>query len=119
MQQKNRKVQDVVAKYGSRVALDKAIAGVLGRLSERLPAVLFDTLREQWNGLENLDRQIVQIERRLQERMRQDAACKAIAAIPGVGLLTATVAVATMGYAKSFKFFEARESFGTKGGPFM
>lgn len=87
----------------SRVALDKAIAGVLGRLSERLPAVLIDTLREQWNGLENLDRQIAEIERRLQEWMRQDEACKAIAAIPGVGLLTATAAVATMGHAKSFK----------------
>lgn len=101
-------LRGLLTEYGevmgrSRVALDKAIAGVLGRLSERLPAVLIDTLREQWNGLENLDRQIVEIERRLQEWMRQDEACKAIAAIPGVGLLTATAAVATMGHAKSFK----------------
>jgi transposase len=56
----------------SRAALDNAIAGVWERLSERLPAVLIDTLREQWNGLKNLDTQIAGIERRLHEWMKQD-----------------------------------------------
>jgi transposase len=87
----------------SRAALDNAIAGVLERLSERLPAVLIDTLREQWNGLDRLDTQIAGIERRLHEWMKRDKACKAIAAIPGVGLLTATAAVARMGDPKSFR----------------
>uniref|UniRef100_UPI002ABE9BA9 IS110 family transposase n=1 Tax=Burkholderia sp. BCC1972 TaxID=2817438 RepID=UPI002ABE9BA9 len=64
---------------------------------------LIDTLREQWNGLAELDKQIASIERRLQMWMREDKACKAIAAIPGVGLLTATAAVATMGDAKTFR----------------
>src|ERR1700686_286406 len=35
--------------------------------------------------------------------MKDDQAAKAIAAIPGVGLLTATAAVATMGDAKAFR----------------
>jgi transposase len=35
--------------------------------------------------------------------MKEDKACKAIAAIPGVGLLRATATVATMGEAKAFK----------------
>ncbi|XYJ92241.1 hypothetical protein AEMCBJ_32435 (plasmid) [Cupriavidus necator] len=35
--------------------------------------------------------------------MKEDNACKAIAAIPGVGLLTATATVASMGDAKAFK----------------
>jgi transposase len=101
-------LRGLLTEYGevmarSRAALDNAIAGVLERLSERLPAVLIDTLREQWNGLENLDTQIAGIERRLHEWMKQDKACKAIAAIPGVGLLTATAAVATMGDPKSFR----------------
>jgi transposase len=59
---------------------------------------LFDAL-----GLKALDKQIADIKRRLHEWMKQDEACKAIAAIPGVGLLTATAAVATMGDPKSFK----------------
>src|SRR5471032_275451 len=101
-------LRGLLTEYGevmarSRVALDKAVAGVLERLSGRLPAVLIDTLREQWNGLEALDKQIAEIERRLHAWMKQDEACKAIAAIPGVGLLTATAAVATMGDPKSFK----------------
>jgi transposase len=65
--------------------LEQAVLGVVQRLSERLPAVLIDTLCEQWRGLEDLDKQITEIERRLHAWMKQDEACKAIAAIPGVG----------------------------------
>lgn len=101
-------LRGLLAEYGevmakSRAALDKAIPGVLARLSERLPAMLIDSLRELWNDLDRLDRQIADIERRLQTWMKEDRACKAIAAIPGVGLLTATATVATMGDAKAFR----------------
>ncbi len=88
---------------GGRAALDKAIIEILERLSGRLPAMLIDTLREQWRGLEAIDRQIGQIERRLREWMKDDNAATAIAAIPGLGLLTSTAAVATMGHAGAFK----------------
>jgi transposase len=101
-------LRGLLTEYGEvmrvgRAALDRTIAGVLEKLSERLPVIFIDTLREQWNGLDALDQQIVQIERRLQAWMKQDEAARAIAAIPGVGLLTATAAVATMGHAKSFR----------------
>lgn len=92
---------EVMAK--SRTALDRAIPAALERVAERLPAVLIDTLREQWGGLTKLDQQIDEIERRLRQWMQQSKAVKSIAAIPGVGLLTATAAVATIGDAKSFK----------------
>ena len=97
-----------LAEYGevmgrSREALDKAMPRVLAKLSERLPAVLIDTLREQWSGLTELDRQVAGIEHRLQAWMKDDKACQTIAAIPGVGLLSATAAVATMGDAKAFR----------------
>jgi len=86
-----------------RAVLDKAVAGVLDRLSGRLPAILIDMLRERWKGLDDLDERIGEIERRLREWMKDDRAATAIAAIPGVGLITATAAVATMGHAKAFK----------------
>jgi transposase len=76
---------------------------VRNEATNRLPAILIDTLREQWNGPAELDRQIAEIERRLQAWMKEDQACRAITAIPGVGLLTATAAVATMGDANAFK----------------
>lgn len=92
---------EVMAK--SRAALDTAMPAVLARIADRLPAVLIDTLREQWNGLTKLDEQIAEIERRLRQWMKEDLAVKAILEIPGVGLLTATAAVATMGDAKAFR----------------
>ena len=101
-------LRGLLTEYGEvmavgRAALDRAMGDVLARLAERLPAVLIDTLREQWNMLAKLDEQIAEIERRLSAWLKQDKACKTIADIPGVGLLTATAAVATMGDAKAFK----------------
>jgi len=101
-------LRGLLTEYGevmgkNRSALDKAIPVVLARVAERLPAVLIDTLREQWNGLTKLDEQIAEIERRLRQWMKEDQAVNAITAIPGVGVLTATAAVATMGDAKAFR----------------
>ncbi|BEG78242.1 IS110 family transposase IS884 [Achromobacter xylosoxidans] len=101
-------LRGLLTEYGEvmgrgRAALDKAIPEILGRISERLPAVLADTLREQWNGLAMLDKQIADIERRMREWAKEDKAVKAIKEIPGVGLLTATAAVAMMGEAKDFR----------------
>jgi transposase len=65
--------------------------------------LVIDTLREQWERIGTLDTQITEIERRLTQWLKQDASSTRIFAIPGVGLLTATAAVATMGDAKAFK----------------
>ena len=105
-------LRGLLTEYGEvmgkgRAALDKAIPAALARVSDRLPTVLIDTLREQWNGLTKLDEQITVIERRLRQWMLEDKAVKAITEIPGVGVLTATAAVATMGDATSFR--SARE----------
>src|SRR5471032_344590 len=101
-------LRGLLTEYGEvmgkgRAALDKAMPAVLAKISDRLPMVLIDTLREQWDGLTKLDEQIAVIERRLRQWMLEDKAVKAITAILGVGVLTATAAVATMGDAKAFK----------------
>ncbi|AME28320.1 transposase (plasmid) [Burkholderia sp. PAMC 26561] len=101
-------LRGLLTEYGEvigtgRAALNKGIIGVFARLSDRLPMMLIDTLREQWNGVDEIDRQVAQIERRLHEWMKSNEAVKAIAAIPGVGLLSATAAVATMGDAGTFR----------------
>ena len=100
-------LRGLLTEYGevmskSRAKLDKEIPSVFERLAERLPAALIDTLREQWNGLAKLDEQVAQIERRMREWKTEDKAVKAISEIPGVGLLTATAAVAMMGDPKAF-----------------
>jgi transposase len=101
-------LRGLLTEYGEvmavgRAALNKAMVDVLARLNERLPGMLVNTLREQWSRLGELDGQIAEIERRLSEWMKEDQSCKKIAEIPGVGLLTATAAVATMGDAKAFR----------------
>jgi transposase len=86
-----------------RAALNRAMPDAFARLNERLPAMLIASLRQQWEMLSKLDEQIAHIEQRLLDWMKQDKACKTIAAIPGVGMLTATAIVASMGDAKAFR----------------
>ena len=92
---------EVMAK--GRAALEEAMPAVLERLENRLPGMLIDSLRQQWRNLDQIDLQIHDLERRLAEWKKSDASVQAIAEIPGVGLLTATAAVATMGEAKAFQ----------------
>ncbi|SOE56881.1 Transposase [Caballeronia arationis] len=70
-------LRGLLTEYGEvmgvgRAALNRAVAGVLERLSGRLPTILIDALREQWKGLEDMDQQIGQIERRLQGKRQRN-----------------------------------------------
>ncbi len=105
-------LRGLLAEYGEvmpqgRAGITKGIAAALAQLVDRLPVVLLDTLREQWARVGQLDEQVAEIERRLRAWHKEDKASRRIAEIPGVGLLTATAAVAAMGDPKSFK--SARE----------
>lgn len=101
-------LRGLLAEYGEvmaqgKAAVRKTIQDVLTRLADRLPAMVIDTLREQWARIENMDVEIATIERRIKDWLKQDQACQRIAEIPGVGPLSATAAVAIMGDAKAFK----------------
>ena len=101
-------LRGLLTEYGEvmaqgRSGVRKGIAEALQRLSDRLPAMVIDTLREQYDRIGKLDGQVAEIERRLKVWHKEDRASRRIADIPGVGLLSATAAVATMGDAKAFK----------------
>ena len=101
-------LRGLLAEYGEvmpqgRAGITKGIAAALANLVDRLPPVLLDTLREQWARVGQLDEQVAETERRLRAWHKEDKASRRIAEIPGVGLLTATAAVAAMGDPKSFK----------------
>lgn len=87
----------------SHVALAKALPAALANLDTHLPAALLCSLREQWTRVMSVDKEITAIERRLTAILRDTPSCRAVAEIPGVGLLTATAAVASIGEAKTFK----------------
>ncbi len=51
----------------------------------------------KWARVQSLDNEIALIEGRLKRALAETPTCQMISDIPGVGLMTATAAVATMG----------------------
>jgi transposase len=80
-------------------------AGELLADSERspIPALLRGALLEQIEQVRALSDQVKGLERQIGAWQRRAEDCQRIAAIPGVGVLTATAAVATIGDARSFR----------------
>ena len=101
-------LRGLLAEYGEvlpqgRAGIRRDVPGALERVAERLPAMVIETLREQYARVGELDEQVQRIERRLQQWHRQDEASRRLAEIPGVGVLGATAALATIGDAKVFR----------------
>jgi transposase len=92
----------VVLPQGRRASIEAA-KGAIALLADQLPAMLTDSLQDQLSRLLALDEQIQRIEQRITEWRRDDEACCRISEIPGVGLLTATAAVAVIGNAQAFR----------------
>jgi len=73
------------------------------RLAEALPGTMVCGLQDQLQRIDALEQDIDRLERQIGSWQKQEAACRAIAEVPGIGKLTATALVATMGDAKAFK----------------
>ena len=86
-----------------RKALFKDIEQTLEDLSAQLPQMVRDSLREQVERIKAMSADMLAIEKRLGLQLKADPQMQRIAQIPGVGLLTATAAIATMGQASAFK----------------
>jgi len=84
-------------------ALFSEIEATLETLVTDIPQYIADSLREQVDRIKKLAVDIKAIEQRLAQRLRADADMRRANAIPGVGLLTATAVIATMGEARAFK----------------
>lgn len=81
--------------------IETALEALVGKGA--LPQYVADSLREQAQRIKVLVQDIKAIEVRLAQRLKGNADMKRVAQIPGVGLLTATAAIATMGQACAFK----------------
>jgi transposase len=99
----------LMAEFG--VALPKGWAVMLRQAGELLadaelcpvPGLLREALLEQIQQIRTLSEQTKHLERQIGAWQRRAEECQRIAAIPGVGILTATAAVATIGDARSFR----------------
>ena len=101
-------LRGLLTEYGEvmpqgRAGMRRGMAAALERVSNRLPAMVIDTLREQWARVAQIDEEIRNIEHRLRLWHRGNAASRRIADIPGVGVLSATAAVAAMGDPAAFR----------------
>ena len=88
---------------GGRQAGLQQIRERMAELEELLPSILFGELTEQLARVGQLDLGIKNLEQRIAAWCKQDPGCQAILAVPGIGVLTATALVATIGDANSFK----------------
>lgn len=84
-------------------ALFEGLEPALESLSSQVPQIVADSLREQLARIKALDQDIARADKRLAQRLRADPQMRRIAQIPGVGVLSATAAIATMGEASAFK----------------
>jgi transposase len=70
---------------------------------QQLPALLRTELQLQLQELRQLTERIEQLERAIGRYQRQDEQCRRIEAIPGVGTLSSTALVASIGDARTFR----------------
>ncbi|CDH18775.1 transposase [Xenorhabdus bovienii str. kraussei Quebec] len=89
--------------HKGRASLNKAIPEVLERLRITLSPFLISLIEEQYYRLSELDNEIDGLEKQLTEWAKQNADCQRIMKIPGVGVLIATAAIATMGDPTAFR----------------
>ncbi|PHM29521.1 transposase [Xenorhabdus budapestensis] len=80
----------LLAEYGEVMgkgyaSLVRSVPDILSRLSERLPAVLINSLHEQLSEINRIDKRITDIEYKIRELSKDDPAVQAISEIPGVG----------------------------------
>lgn len=75
----------------------------MAELEDALPATLFSSLHDQLRRIDGIEQDIERLEKQISGWHKQQAACQAIAEVPGIGKLTATALVATIGDARTFK----------------
>jgi transposase len=75
----------------------------MAELEDSLPGTMLNGLQDQLMRIDGIEQDIDQLEKQISVWHKQEAACQAIAAIPGIGRLTATALIATIGDAKTFR----------------
>jgi transposase len=73
------------------------------RLEGKIPAMVIEALRSQFELIQLLTARADDIERKLDVYRRSDERCERLLAVPGVGLLTSTAIVAAVGDAREFR----------------
>ena len=100
-------IRGLLAEYG--IVIPQGIAHIAKRLPDiledgenDLPGVFRQLMQRLGDHLKELDRQVGELEVQIQSWHRENEASKKLAKIPGIGPITASALVASIGDAKSF-----------------
>jgi transposase len=85
-----------------RTGLRELLAVVADPEDRRVPPLAHELLQVLAEHLRSLEERTAELDRRLVEAARGEAACARLAAVPGIGPVIATALVATVGDAKAF-----------------
>lgn len=101
-------IRGLLSEYGLVVAqriskLRQALPLILDDATNELTSIGREVFADLYHQLHRVDEQIKTYDVRLERVFKQSEACQRIATIPGVGLLTATALVSSIGEAKVFK----------------
>ena len=101
-------LRGLMGEYGvhfakGRKAFLKELVTRRAELEQGVPPLLVPALDRQLTALRRLEEQIQLIERDIQAWLRAHPAAQTVEAIPGIGAITATALVATMGDARAFR----------------
>ncbi|MGO9445783.1 MAG: IS110 family transposase [Thiobacillaceae bacterium] len=92
----------IVIPQGIR-AIAKRVPEILEDGENGLPGILRQLIERLANNLQEMDRQVSEMEAQIQLWHRENEASRKLAAIPGLGPITASAIVATVGDAREFK----------------
>jgi transposase len=99
-------IRGLLSEFG--VIIPQGIANIAKRVPETmenldLPGSFRELLQRLYDHLKELDKQVDELDARIQQWHKASEASKKLAEIPGIGPITATALVASIGDAKSFK----------------
>jgi transposase len=101
-------IRGLLAEFGVVVApgrqqLTAQLPAILEDGANGLPGTVRELLQTLQGQLQELDRQVAALEQRIQRWHREQPASRKLAAIPGIGPLTASALVATIGDVRQFQ----------------
>ena len=101
-------IRGLLAEYGLIIAqspekVRPAVVRFLDDAESGLTAFARDTFSELYEQLQELDSRIERVTHRVERVYRAHPVCQKLAAVPGIGPLTATALVATVGRSQAFR----------------
>jgi transposase len=74
----------------------------MAEIEQHVPHMLLEFVQMQLQSIARLEEEVARLTQRIEAWGRQNRSCRTILAIPGIGMLTATAMVATIGDARTF-----------------